>query len=170
MKVITFTIPLIAEDLTRTGATSVSTVEELFATSDIITIHVPKTKSTLRMVNKRLLSLMKPGAIFVNTARGDLVNTGDMEEKLKTDKTFWYASDVHDKEPSAKSADFPPSAIVKCPNFYGTHHIGAGTKQAERAVGEEAGRVIRQYRKTGTIADKNWVNKSMIDRKLMPKL
>lgn len=165
MKVITFTIPLIPEDLVRTGATHVDTVEELFSTADIITIHVPKTKSTLRMVNSRLLSMMKPGAVLVNTARGDLVKTADMEKKLKEDPKFWYASDVHDGEPSAKKADFPPSALVKRPNFYGSHHIGAGTLQAERAVGEEAGRVIRVFKSTGRIDDKNWVNK-----RFMPKL
>ena len=49
--------------------------------------------------------------------------------------------------------------------MYGTHHIGAGTLQAESAVGEEAARVVRVFSKKGKIEAKNWVN-----MKLMPKL
>ena len=113
MNVQTFTIPVIPADLERTGAKTVDSVEELFKTSDFITLHVPKTKTTLRMVNEKLLSLMKPDAVLINTARGDLVNTADMETHLKKEKKFFFASDVHDGEPNAKKADFPASGIVQ---------------------------------------------------------
>lgn len=92
----------------RTGATTVDSVQTLFKNSDFITIHVPKTKSTFKMVNTKLLSLMKPGAVLVNTARGDLVESKDIMKKLEEDKSFWYAADVHDNEPGAKKADFKP--------------------------------------------------------------
>ena len=70
------------EVLTKTGVKFVDSIETLFKDSDFITIHVPKTKLTFKMVNSKLLSLMKPGAVLVNTSRGDIIESKDIMKKL----------------------------------------------------------------------------------------
>ena len=82
MNIITYSINKSEVDLTKTGVKFVDSIETLFKNSDFITIHVPKTKLTFKMVNSKLLSLMKPGAVLVNTSRGDIIESKDIMKKL----------------------------------------------------------------------------------------
>jgi D-3-phosphoglycerate dehydrogenase len=110
------------------------------------------------MVNKEFLSLMKDDAILINTARGTVVNEDDLLEKLESSKNFWVGTDVYNGEPAGKEADFQ-HPIAKHPRVYGTHHIGASTKQAESAIGEEAVRIIKKFASQNTVDNENCVNK-----------
>ena len=78
------------------------TQEELLRTSDIVTLHVPVTPSTTNLINRETLSLMKPGAVVVNCARGAVVNTADLAEAIRAGTIYGCALDVLDPEP------FPP--------------------------------------------------------------
>ena len=81
----------------------------------------------------------------------------DILERLESTPNFWYGVDVYNNEPAAKGAFDSP--LAKHPRVYGSHHIGASTKQAESAIGEEAVRVIKKFAQEGTVDNENCVNK-----------
>ena len=136
-----------------------ATMDELLQQSDIISIHVPAMASTNNLVNKAFLSKMKPDAVLINTSRGSVVNEEQLFEHMQANKAFWYGTDVFKNEPAGtKEAPFI-NAIAQHPRVYGSHHVGAGTKQAEAAIGEEAVRIIKKYVSTHAIDEQNWVNK-----------
>ena len=96
-----------------------------------------------------ILGRLRLGALFVNTARAELVDDAALAEVVRA-RGVRVASDVFRDEPSAASADFSPP-LASLPNVYGTHHIGASTDQAQEAIAAEAVRIIRSYKETGTV-------------------
>ncbi len=74
-------------------------IEQVLAESDIVTIHVPVTNETRGMFDKKLIGLMKPTAILVNTARGPVVNVPDLAEALREKRLAGAGVDVYDFEP-----------------------------------------------------------------------
>ena len=118
------------------------------ANSDIVSIHTPATPETKGMVNKDFLSHMKPDGVLINTARGTVVNEEHLLAHLEANKNFWYGTDVYNGEPTIKEGPFE-HAIAKHPRVYGAHHVGASTKQAESAIGDEAVRIIKKFAASG---------------------
>jgi D-3-phosphoglycerate dehydrogenase len=139
------------------GVTEVS-LDELLASSDIVTVHTPSTAQTKGMVNAEFLGKMKDDAVFINTARGNVVDEDALHAKLESCSDFWVGTDVFNGEPSAKEADFQHK-ISQHPRVYGTHHCGASTQQAEFAIGMEAVRIIEKFNADGELDAANWVNK-----------
>lgn len=135
-----------------------SSLDDLLANSDVVSFHVPSTPETKGMINKDLLGKMKPNAVLINTARGNIVNDDDLFNHLEETKSFWYGTDVFNGEPAGKEADFD-NRIAKHPRCYGTHHCGASTKQAESEIGQEAVRIILKFGSTGKVDEGNCVNK-----------
>jgi D-3-phosphoglycerate dehydrogenase len=133
-------------------------LEHLLHVSDIVSLHTPATVETKNLVDKVFLNHMKHEAVLINTARGTCVNEVDLLAHLESHPNFWYGSDVYLGEPAVKEGPFD-HAIAKHPRVYGTHHIGASTKQSENAIGDEAVRVIKQFAQTGAIDHENCVNK-----------
>lgn len=74
-------------------------IEKLFAGADVVSLHCPQTPDNGGMVNKQLLSTMKPTAVFLNAARGGLVNEADMRDALNNDQLAFAALDVVSAEP-----------------------------------------------------------------------
>ena len=108
------------EQANELGAT-LTDLETLFAESDFISLHAPLTKQTVRMIGERHFTLMKDGAIFINTARGKIVDTDALVKALRTRQIF-AVLDVTDPEPLP---DDHPLRFL--PNCYITPHIaGAG--------------------------------------------
>lgn len=101
------------------------TLQELFSSSDIITLHVVLNEETKGMVTKELIQSMKPSALFLNVARGRLVDESALFNALKNHTISAAALDVFWEEPLA--ADSPWRLL---PNVILTPHIGAGTKEA----------------------------------------
>lgn len=102
-------------------------LEEVFATSDIVSIHLPVTEQTIGMIDKRLISLMKPDALFVNTARAVVVNRADLWDALKNKKIRGAILDVFDQEPP----DALDYQIIHSPNVLATPHIAGATFEVE---------------------------------------
>jgi Phosphoglycerate dehydrogenase and related dehydrogenases len=113
-------------------------LEELFRTSDIVSLHLPLNPSTEGIINYDLLSLLKPNAILVNTARGNLIREEDLLRFLKERKDVVVALDVFWKEP-------PEGEILELENVIFTPHIGAQTKEAQRRASTEAARIIIEF-------------------------
>lgn len=99
--------------------------EGVLRESDIVSLHVPLTGETRGMMNQEAFGLMKPNAILINTARGNLVKEQDLYEALRDRKIAGAGLDVFEKEPPA-----PDNPLFKLDNVILTPHISAGTKDA----------------------------------------
>jgi D-3-phosphoglycerate dehydrogenase len=121
-------------------ARKVDTLEELFSESDIISVHTPLLDETRGIVNKDLLSKMKPHAILVNAARGGIVNEEDLYDILKEGKIKAAGCDVFSNEPL--DAD---SKLKELGNIVLTPHLGGSTEEAQFRVGEMAAHQMGEF-------------------------
>jgi D-3-phosphoglycerate dehydrogenase len=122
---------------------------EAVARADVISLHVALAPGTRTLVNADLLARMKPGAILVNTARGEVVDHAALAEAVRS-RGIRVALDVYASEPASATGDFA-DPLVQLPGVYGTHHIGASTDQAQEAIAAETVRIIRSYKETGEV-------------------
>jgi D-3-phosphoglycerate dehydrogenase len=116
------------------GVKRAAALDEIFAASDYISLHTNLTPETRGMINAKAFAKMKKGVLVLNCARGEIVNTQDMVEALKSGQVGGYGMDVLDKEPPP--ADHP---LLKLPNVVCTPHIASRTyesvvRQATTAV------------------------------------
>ncbi len=153
MKVVAYDPNDKAEEFTAIGVTPEPDIYTLASMSDVITVHVPETPQTKGLFNKKFFDAMKPGAIFVNAARGGLVVAKDLAEAVKT-KGIKAGLDVYETEPKANDTVFDYSPYLGAENIYGTHHIGASTDQAQDAVAECTVKIINEYAATGKFLHK----------------
>lgn len=106
-----------------------ASLPDLMATSDIVSLHCPLTPETYHIVNAATLSLMKPGAILINTGRGPLVDEEAVADALHEGRLGAYGADVMAQEPPR--ADNP---LLHAPNAYLTPHIAWATIEARRRL------------------------------------
>lgn len=121
----------------------VDSLEDLVATSDIVSIHVPAAPETESMFDARLLGRMKEGAILLNTSRGDVLDEAALLDALET-RSLRAGLDVYPDEPGSGSTEWS-SKLAQHPHVVGTHHIGASTAQAQRAVAEGVVEIIDAF-------------------------
>jgi D-3-phosphoglycerate dehydrogenase len=103
-------------------------LNQLLASSDIITLHASLTDETKRIINRQNIDEMKQGVILVNTARGGLIDESALAEAIQTGKVRAAAVDVYTVEPPA---DNP---LVGLENVVHTPHLAASTEEAQRDV------------------------------------
>ena len=115
-------------------------LDELFAESDVISLHCPLTPDTKEMVNAERLKLMKPGAILVNTGRGPLVNEQDLADALNEGRIAAAGLDVLSIEPA--NADNP---LLGAKNCFITPHIAWATKEARTRLMQIAVQNLKSY-------------------------
>lgn len=101
-------------------------LEELMSTCDIISLHVPLTADTHHLISRELLSLCKPTAILINTARGNVVDIDALADLLKEGKIAGAGIDVFEKEPPL-ATDHP---LFDAPNCIVVPHVGYATREA----------------------------------------
>jgi D-3-phosphoglycerate dehydrogenase len=124
-------------------------VDDIFRRADIVTVHLALTPETRKFVNAKRLALMKPAAMLINTARGEIIDQSALRDALEAGK-IRAGLDVFDPEPPGGAGNFD-DPIRNLANFYGTHHIGASTTQAQEAIAEETIRVIETFIKKGVV-------------------
>jgi D-3-phosphoglycerate dehydrogenase len=112
-------------EVTAMGIPYVS-LEELMRTSDIISLHVPLTPETHHLISKELLSLCKPTAILINTARGNVVDMDALAVALKEGKLAGAGIDVYEKEPPLPESH----PLLSAPNCVLVPHVGYATREA----------------------------------------
>ncbi|MCC8127891.1 MAG: 2-hydroxyacid dehydrogenase [Clostridiales bacterium] len=119
---------------TRKDVPGVTFVEldELLRTCDIVSLHVPQNASTVGMINAKKIALMKPNAIFINTARGPIVDSAALADALNSGAIAGAGVDVFETEPPV-AEDHP---LLHAKNCICTPHVGFATHQAmeKRAV------------------------------------
>ncbi|WP_035984028.1 NAD(P)-dependent oxidoreductase, partial [Bradyrhizobium sp. STM 3843] len=107
----------------------VDTLDELLTQSDVVSLHCPLTPQTHGLIGKREFELMKPGALLINTARGEVVNEPTLVDALKSGRIAGAGLDSFAIEPPAN--DHPLWAL---PNVIVTPHCGGVTEEARRQV------------------------------------
>jgi D-3-phosphoglycerate dehydrogenase len=138
------------------------TIEELYRRSDYITIHVPKMKETLNLINKEAFDRMKPGVFLIHCARGGIVNEKDLLEALKSKKVGGAALDVFETEPPGDSP------LLALDNVICTPHLGASTEEAQTNVAVAVAEQMIRFLTTGTVI--NAVNVPSVTGELLVKL
>jgi len=116
------------------------TIEELFAESDYISLHVPLTDTTKAMINSDTIGRMKDGVVILNTARGGCVDEEDMVEALKSGKVRAYATDVWYSDPPD-----PNCPLYEAPNVIMTPHIGASSRENMLRIGDVVVRILEDF-------------------------
>jgi D-3-phosphoglycerate dehydrogenase len=103
-------------------------LEELLKRTDIVSVHVPLTEQTEGMIGEKELSLMKKGAVLINTSRGGIVDEEALLKALKSGKLGGAGLDIYQVEPPENLE------LVQLPNVVCTSHIGAQTKEAQKTA------------------------------------
>jgi D-3-phosphoglycerate dehydrogenase len=137
--------PFVSAAVARENGIKLVTQEELFASSDYITLHVGLTPQTTGVINAKTLAAMKKGVRLINCARGQLIDDVALVEALKSGQVAGAALDVYASEPPQDS----PYAALE--NVILTPHIAGSTAEAQEAVGVQIARQVRDYLKLGVV-------------------
>ena len=120
------------EEAAKRGFRKVDTLEELLEQSDLVNINVPLVKSTENMISGKLFDHFKPGAVFVNAARGAVINEDGLYGALVSGKLKAVACDTFVNEPPTAE-----NKLLSLPNFIATPHLGGNTEESLRKAGTE---------------------------------
>lgn len=131
------------------NAKSISTLEELLAESDVVTLHVPGTPQTKNMITAHELSLMKKGAGLINLSRGNVIVIEDLKAALESGHLRGAAVDVFPLEPKRKGDKFT-SPLQGLDNVILSPHIGGSTEEAQENIGTDAATKLANYLDTGS--------------------
>lgn len=127
---------------------SVSTLDQLLATSDFVTLHVPETAQTRGMIGAAELARMKPGACLLNASRGSVVDLVALADAIRGGHVGGAAVDVYPEEPASNSDGFG-SVLRNLPNVVLTPHIGGSTEEAQEAIGREVASSLIKFVNSG---------------------
>lgn len=130
------------------NAEQIRTLKELFGKSDIVSLHVPSSKTTANMITKEVLADAKPGAIFINYARGEVVDLEALKEALESGLLSGAAIDVFPVEPEKNGAAFS-TPLQKLSNVILTPHIGGSTEEAQHNIGLDVSSKMLNYLEKG---------------------
>jgi D-3-phosphoglycerate dehydrogenase len=149
LKVAAYSRSLTDERASELGIARISSLDPLFESSDIVSVHLPLTKETRGLISRALLERMKKDALFINTARAEVVDQDALLEIAKSGR-IRVGVDVYAREPEGKAGAFE-DALGALPNVYGTHHIGASTEQAQSEINAATVAIIRRFVETGVV-------------------
>ncbi|GGJ24747.1 phosphoglycerate dehydrogenase [Neoroseomonas lacus] len=130
------------------NAQPMTSLHALLAESDAITVHVPETPDTKNMIGAAEIGAMKKGAVFVNNARGTVVDLDALADGLRDGHLLGAAIDVFPVEPSRNGEAFV-SPLQGLPNVILTPHIGGSTGEAQWRIGDEVSRKLIEFSDTG---------------------
>jgi D-3-phosphoglycerate dehydrogenase len=136
MKVVAYDKYVPSSDLAR-----MTSLDEVYASSDYISLHVPLTDETRGMINSSSIAKMKKGARLINTCRGQVVKTDEVAAALKDGRLGGYATDVYEKEPPEGSP------LLTTPNVLLTPHIGASSEENLLRLGDSIVDRMKKYTK-----------------------
>ncbi len=169
-RAIAFGMTVIAYDpylvASRARSLQVELADELPALlkrADFITVHMPLTSETNKIINAAAMAQCKKGVRIINCARGGLVDEAALLEALQSGQVGGAALDVYEKEPPAE--DLPFRSL---PNMVLTPHLGASTAEAQESVGVEIAQAISEFLLDGII--NNAVNIPSVDSRTLELL
>ncbi|MBM4384576.1 MAG: phosphoglycerate dehydrogenase [Deltaproteobacteria bacterium] len=162
MRVIAYD-PFISPEVAQQMDVELVSLDDLFTRSDAITVHVPKTKDTTKLINAERLAKAKPGVLIINAARGGIVDEAALLAALSSGHVAGAALDVFEQEPTPK--DHP---LVVHPNVICTPHLGASTEQAQINVSIAVAEQVRDFLLNGEV--RNAVNMPSISPELLAQV
>ncbi|REG81048.1 phosphoglycerate dehydrogenase [Marinomonas pollencensis] len=131
------------------NARQIKSLNELLATCDVISLHVPETNSTKMMIGANEVAQMKKGSIFINASRGTVADLGAVAEAIKAGDLSGAAVDVFPVEPKGNAEEFV-SPLRGLDNVILTPHIGGSTMEAQENIGIEVAEKLIKYSDVGT--------------------
>jgi D-3-phosphoglycerate dehydrogenase len=142
--------PFISEQVAGTLGIHLLSLDDLCATSDYLTLHLPSTPETRHLFNAERLARCKPGVRIVNTARGELIDESALADAIESRQVAGAGLDVFESEPPTEWR------LPKLPQVIATPHIAASTAEAQEQVGIETAVALRDFLREGII--RNAVN------------
>lgn len=149
MNVVAWSRSLTPERAAGLGVERMDTPQAVARVADVVSVHLALKPETRSLVGADVFNSMKDGAIFINTARGEVVDQAALAHALQT-RNIRAGLDVFADEPATATGDFTDE-IAKAQHLYGTHHIGASTDQAQEAIAAETVRIIQSFKETGIV-------------------
>ena len=131
------------------NARQLSSLADLLRQADVVSLHVPETPATQWMIGATELALMKPEAVLINAARGQVVVIEALAEAVRQKRLLGAAIDVFPQEPRSNQEVFE-SPLRGLDNVILTPHIGGSTKEAQESIGVEVAAKLVKYSDNGT--------------------
>jgi len=131
------------------NANQVGSMEELLGMADVVSLHVPETAATKDMMGAEQFAQMKEGSVFLNAARGTVVDIDALCEALASGKLLGAAVDVFPVEPRSNADEFF-SPLREFDNVILTPHVGGSTMEAQENIGYEVSEKLAKYSDNGT--------------------
>jgi D-3-phosphoglycerate dehydrogenase len=143
------------------NARAMPSLGALLEASDAVTLHVPETLQTFRMIGAAEIARMKRGAKLINAARGTVVDIGALVDALKSGHLSGAAIDVFPEEPRGAGEEFR-SPLRGLDNVILTPHVGGSTEEAQENIGIEVASKLIKYSNNGsTLASVNFPEVSL---------
>lgn len=141
----------IDDKLALGNAIKCNTLEDLLNVSDVVTLHIDDNKANKNFIGEREINQMKNGAMFINLARGFVVDIEALANALKSGKLGGAAIDVYPEEPRS-NGDFI-SQLQGLDNVILTPHVGGSTEEAQRNIADFVPNKIMEYVNSGSTVD-----------------
>lgn len=138
-----------AAKLQHGNVAAAASLDDLLKTSDVVSLHVPSTKATSKLITEARLRKMKKGAFLINNSRGSVVDLEALAKVLREGHLAGAAIDVFPTEPASNSDPFI-SPLQGIENVILTPHIGGSTEEAQERIGEEVARKLVEYSDIGS--------------------
>jgi D-3-phosphoglycerate dehydrogenase len=135
--------------LTLGNARQLDSLDAVLQASDVVTLHVPETPQTRRMIDAAALSRMRPGSHLINASRGTVVDIDALADALRRGHLGGAAVDVFPVEPKSNDARFE-SPLVGMDNVLLTPHVGGSTAEAQENIGREVAAKLVRYSDNGS--------------------
>jgi D-3-phosphoglycerate dehydrogenase len=142
--------PFISQEIAETLGVELLPLDQMCATADFITLHLPSTPETRHLFDDERFATTKRGIRIINTARGELIDEAALRRAIEQGIVAGAALDVFEKE--------PPSdwSLAQLPQVLATPHIAASTEEAQELVGVETAAAVRDFLRNGIV--RNAVN------------
>jgi phosphoglycerate dehydrogenase-like enzyme len=132
--------PFVGDDAVRASGATPTTLGELLSGADVVSVHATLNDANTHLLDRRLLGLMKPSALLVNTARGPLVDQAAVAELLADGAIGGAVLDVLEQEPPD-----PGDPILTAPNCVVTPHLAGCTEDGYVEIGQVAARLVHEF-------------------------
>ena len=147
MDVVAWSRSLTPEKARQLSVAMKNSMDAVADESDVVSVHVALKEETRHLVGQPFFEAMRPGAIFINTSRAEVVDERALAAAVQG-KRIRAGLDVFEGQPSGSSGEIN-SALFALDGVIGTHHIGGSTDQAQQTIAEEVVRIIRAFKETG---------------------
>lgn len=139
----------IERKLSHGNATPLNSLQDLLASADVVSLHVPQTPETKGMIGEEEIRAMKPGACLINASRGNVVDLEALAAAIRDGHLAGAAVDVFPREPASAGEELV-TPLRNLPNVILTPHVGGSTQEAQENIGAEVAAKLIRYSDNGS--------------------